>query len=109
VLAKALYPHARIIYPLIAWIRSDYRAADLEFISGVGRLTRWQDFPVEVKDYVNHPGNVGFGRRGLRLRVSARRLHRLVKVTFRETRTEIAWPNAISWPSPNPAPVEKSM
>jgi hypothetical protein len=82
VLRGALYPMARVLRPLLALDR-DYFAPDRDFVRGVGRLRTAADFMPEAEDFAQHPENRGLLRRRLRLRVSARRLHRLVEATLR--------------------------
>jgi hypothetical protein len=81
---RALYPVARILRPLLM-LKADYLTADREFIQGVGRLTRLGSFQSNVDDYLYHPRNRGFLRRGLKLRVSVSRLSRMVQDAFRES------------------------
>jgi hypothetical protein len=107
VLAQALYPHAHILYVLLVWLHRDYGAADLDFVNGVGRLARLPDFWVEAEEYAYHPRNFGFLRQRLRIRVSARRLRRLMKRTLHGTTTEPAWSSTVPWSAHNPAPTEK--
>jgi hypothetical protein len=107
VLAQALYPHAHILYVLLIWLHRDYGAADFEFINGVGRLSRLQDFWVEAEEFAHHPRNFGFLRQRLRLRVSARRLRRLMKRTLHATTAEPAWSSTVPWSAHEPAPIEK--
>ena len=76
-LRRALYPHARLLRPLLAALDPEFFAADRDFISGVGRLTRHSDFVIEAEEFAHHPANQSFLRRRLRLRVSVRRLHLL--------------------------------
>jgi hypothetical protein len=108
VLAQSLYPHAHMLFVFLVWLQPDYGVADLDLISGAGRLTRLQDFWAEAEDFAHHPRNRGFLRQRLRIRVSARRLRRLVKDTLRVTTTEAAWPSAMPWPSGDPEPIEKA-
>jgi hypothetical protein len=108
VLAESLYPHAHILFMFLVWLHPDYAAADLDFINGVGRLARLQDFWAEAEDFAHHPKNRGLLRQRLRIRVSARRLRRLMKETLRTTTTEAAWPSAVPWPSGDPEPIEKA-
>lgn len=74
VLDLTLYPHARWLPP-----GSSHRlfAADRDFIDAVGRLTRWQGFPGEAREFQHDPRNRSFRRRSLRLRVSVRRMRSL--------------------------------
>jgi hypothetical protein len=108
VLAQALYPHAHVPFMLLTWLRPAYGVADLDFITGVGKLSRLHDFWAEADYYAHHPRNLGFLRQGLRLRVSARRLRTLMKETLQVTATEVAWPSATPWPARDPAPMEKA-
>jgi hypothetical protein len=108
VLAQALYPHAHVLYMLLVWLHADYGAADLDFINGVGRLSRLHDFWAEADYFAHHPRNLGFLRQRLRIRVSARRLRRLMKDSVHPAATEVAWSSATPWPTPAPAPVEKA-
>ena len=103
VLAETLYPHAHILYVLFVWLRPDYGAADLDFIGGVGRLTRLQDFWLEAEDFGHHPQNFGLLRQRLRIRVSARRLRRLMKKTMDVTTPQTVWPSVAPWPTSDPA------
>jgi len=103
VLAQALYPHAHIFYVLLVWLHPDYGAADVDFISGVGRLSRLQDFWVEAEDFGHHPQNFGLLRQRWRIRVSARRLRRLMKKTMDVTTPQTVWPSVAPWPTSAPA------
>jgi hypothetical protein len=74
VLRLTLYPHAR-------WLADVTDCAflipDRSFVSAVGRLTRWRDFAAEVQAFQVAAANRPFMRRGLRLRVSTRRMRAL--------------------------------
>lgn len=83
VVKQALYGHARVIAPLLKMIWPDYFAADEEFVQNVGRLTRMRDFIHESEEFVHHPANHGFWRSFLYVRVSARKLRRIVRETIR--------------------------
>jgi hypothetical protein len=107
VLAESLYPHAHMFFVFLVWLHPDYAASDIDFIGGVGRLTRLQDFWAEAEDFAHHPRNRGFLRQRLRVRVSARRLRRLIKETIGVTTTEALWPSAVPWPSGNPEPIRE--
>jgi len=78
VLRRSLYPAARLLRPVLV-LKADYFVADHEFIRRVGRLTRLGGFEAEVQDFIYDPNNRGFLRRVFKLRVSARRLRRLVR------------------------------
>jgi len=107
VLAQALYPHAHVIFMFLVWLHPDYGTADLDFINGVGTLSRMHDFWAEADYFAHHPRNLGLLRQRLRIRVSAQRLRRLMKETLRVTGAEGAWPSATPWPARGPAPIEK--
>ena len=108
VLAESLYPHAHVLYVLLVWLHSDYGAADLDFIGGVGRISCLQDFWGEAEDFAHHPNNRGLLRQRLRIRVSARRLRRLLKETFRVPGAETTRPSTAPWPSGDPAPASEA-
>ena len=83
VLARSLYPQARLLRPVLRLLPC-YFKPDREFIASVGELRRMRDFDREVFAYVNDPGNRGFLRRVLRLRVSAGRLNSVMWSTLRD-------------------------
>ena len=78
VLARALYPHARLLAPILRVMWPQHFAADLDLVRGAGQLRRVRDFSLESLDYTHHPANQGGLRRVLRLRASTQRLRRLV-------------------------------
>jgi hypothetical protein len=85
VLARALYPQAK----LIRWIllaQSNLMAADWDFVRGVGGLRRFRDFDFEAQEYAHHPANRGFWRMSINLRVSSRALRRMVRETLHADR-----------------------
>ncbi len=82
VLRAGLYPHARLIAPLVRFIWPDHFAADLDFVQKVGRLSRMRDFFHEAEEFVHHPANRGFWRTVMHVRVSARALRRVVRATL---------------------------
>lgn len=77
-----LYPHARPLVALIRRVRRRHFLADHEFIEDVGYLRSLEDFSLALGCYIEHPDNRGFLRRRLRLRVSARRVLRIVRSIF---------------------------
>ena len=83
VLRLTLRPTARLLRPLLD-LNPNYFAADREFIRGVGRISRLEDFGSEAEDFANNPYNCDFLHRALRLRVSRRRLRDLVRGTLKE-------------------------
>jgi hypothetical protein len=78
----ALYPHARPFVALFRLVRRRYFQADREFIEDVGYLRSLEDFSLALGCYLEHPDNRGYLRRRLHLRVSARRLLRIVRSVF---------------------------
>lgn len=77
VLRRSLHLAARLLYPLLACHHS-YFSTDRALVCAAGRcLTRW-DFDTEALDYPNHPDNQGWLRGTLKLRLSVRRLRRMV-------------------------------
>jgi len=77
VLKLALYPLARHLRTFLG-LSSSYFNADRDFICGAGRCTRMSEFEREVQEFVHDPASRGFLRQTLDLRVSTRRLRRLV-------------------------------
>jgi hypothetical protein len=86
-LRRTLYPQARLLRPLLQLLDSDYFAADRDFVSGVGRISRRDEFSVEANEFAHHPSNRGFARKVLRLRISVRRMQREVTLVFDGTRS----------------------
>ena len=82
-LKRSLYPLARWLRPVLA-MDSAFFAADRNFILGVGRISRFDDFDAEVRDYLIDPENAGFLRRVLKLRVSVTRLLPIVRSVLRD-------------------------
>ena len=65
----------------------DYYSADFEFIRGVGDLRSRRDFRNEAAEFHYHPGNRGFFRTVLRMRVSSHRLQSVFEREFGSTPT----------------------
>jgi hypothetical protein len=82
VLRRCLHLPARPLVPALRVIHPDFFAPDLELIRSVGRLRRDSDFSLEVQGFRDHPGNQHWLRRHLRLRISTRRLRRLLRDTL---------------------------
>ncbi len=78
----SLYPHARMVLPLFKLIWPDHFASDLEFVASAGQLRRFREFTFESEEYAHHPANRGFWRVTANMRVSSRRLRRLVRTTL---------------------------
>ncbi len=82
VLSRCLYPHARLVAPLVRFLWPNYFAADLDFVRSVGRLRRFREFSYEVEEFAHHPANRGFWRLSANVRVSSRALRRMVRNTL---------------------------
>jgi hypothetical protein len=82
VLVRSLYPHARLLEPLLRLIWAEHFVADLDFVRGVGRLRRFREFFYEAEEFAHHPANRGFWRLNANVRVSSRALRRMVRATL---------------------------
>ncbi len=82
VLRETLYPHARLLVPLFKLIKPRHFSADLEFVHSVAVLRRFREFFNETEEYAHHPENRGFWRMALNVRISSRRMRRLVRATL---------------------------
>jgi hypothetical protein len=82
VLLKTLYPHARPLFGLLTQLNPDFFRPDYEFIEDVSCMQNHRDLSHAVENYVTNPANKGFIRRRLRLRISVRRMLRLVHGVF---------------------------
>jgi hypothetical protein len=80
---RTLYPAGRWLRPVLA-LSSTYFTADRNFIKGVERISRFNDFEGEVRDYLHDPENRGFMRRVLKLRVSVYQMLRIVRTVLRD-------------------------
>jgi len=83
VLRQALRPMARILRPFLN-LNPNYFAADREFVRGVGRISRLDDFHGESLDFTQNPDGRGFCHRTLGWRVSRERLRRIVRETLKD-------------------------
>ncbi len=88
VLKRGLYPHARLVAPLVKMLWPDYFAADLDFVRSVGRLRRFRDYFHESEEFAHHPANTGTLRLMLNVRVSSRTIRRMVKETLHADQLE---------------------
>jgi len=79
VFRHALHLHARPFVTLTTLLKRFHFAADYDFINNIGQLTRYRDFDLYMQGFSRHPRNCGFLRRGLRLRLSSRRLRAIIK------------------------------
>lgn len=83
-LEHALYPHARVLLPLLRRLDAHYFQADHDFIEDVSHIRDADDFTDAVQAYVDHFSNRRFLRERLRLRVSVRRMWLLVREVLPE-------------------------
>lgn len=79
---RTLYPQARLFLRFVRWLAPGHFTADHEFCKEVGNLRSLEDFTLVLASYIEHPSNWGFLRRKLRIRVSARRMFRIVRTVF---------------------------
>jgi hypothetical protein len=82
VLRETLYPHARLLAPFLKLIWSRHFSADIEFVRSVAILRRYREFFNETEEYAHHPENRGFWRMVANVRISSRRMRRLVRATL---------------------------
>jgi hypothetical protein len=82
---ETLYPHARILASLIQVMKPRHFAADFEFAHDVGLIRRYRDYATEAEAFAHHPENRGIWRTVFNIRVSARRMRRLVRATLHAT------------------------
>jgi hypothetical protein len=73
---RCLHWQARPFYWLLGLNRA-YTSPDLEFVRCVGELHNRRQFRDEAAGFIYHPGNGGFLRKVLRLRVSTRRMQEI--------------------------------
>ena len=78
-LRRTLYRRARVVAPVIRFFSPGFFDADHDFVRGVGLIRSPEDLDGEVTDFHLHPGNRGFLRRALKLRVSCQRVSHLVR------------------------------
>ena len=90
---RTLYPHARLMAALLRRFNPRHFLADYEFIEDVGHLRNLGDFSLALGSYIEHPSNWGLLRRRFRIRVSARRMLRIVRMVFA--------PGVVPRPSPS--------
>jgi len=79
---KALFPHARLLAPLILKVAPRYFEPDLDFVRNVGEMRRLRDFHAEADAFFSHPDNRGPLRMALRLRISVTRLSNLMEAAL---------------------------
>lgn len=89
VFRRTLYAHARLLAPILRVLRPQHFAADYEFINGVGLLRRFRDYALEAEEFAHHPDNRGILRVTLNLRISSRRMRRLLRTTLHPELTSV--------------------
>jgi len=78
-LARSLYPHARLLAPLLRLLDRQYFQADYEFVDDVAYLEDIERFHDALDSFVGHFSNRGFLRYSLKMRISARRMWRIAR------------------------------
>ena len=87
-LRRCLYPHARLLHDFMTAVAPLHFAADFDLVREVAALTRASECRLEIRTHRYHPAGSGTLRRRFYLRLSTRRLRRLVQTTFhRDART----------------------
>jgi len=79
---RTLYPRARLLAPLLTFLNPKHFDSDFEFIQGVAQLRSREKLADEIDYFCGHPRNQGFWREVLSLRISIRRMEKLVEATF---------------------------
>jgi hypothetical protein len=82
VLNETLYPLARVLKRMFPRIAARRLTTDVEFVNSVGLLRRFRDYTMESEEFAHNPDNRGFWRVTVNLRVSTRRMRRLVRRTL---------------------------
>ena len=75
---RSLHRRALFVAPFVKLFAPDYFQPDYELIRAVATLTSTQALADALSDFNFHPGNHGWKRRRLKLRVSGRRVTRIV-------------------------------
>ena len=77
---ECLYWHARLLAPLLRWVRPGFFDKDLKFIRYLGAATDWVEAKVDINNFcLANIGDPSLGRQDLRLRVSGRKASRLAR------------------------------
>lgn len=88
-LRRGLHRRAWILLPLLPLLKSQYLVPDYEFIRDIGQLRSLRELPDAIADFRSHPANLRFARRRLYLRMSTRRVSRLVRHIMGAQATDI--------------------
>lgn len=81
-LRRCLYPHARLLQPILAVVAPGIFAADIDMIHNVAQVTDAYEFTYDARAHRHHPAAGGIARRCFFLRLSTHRLHHLVWHAF---------------------------
>lgn len=84
VMRHALYLHARLFAPIVEFLWPQHFASDLDFVRSVARLRRYREFSYESEEFAHHPANRGFWRSAAHIRISSRKLRRIVRATLHQ-------------------------
>jgi hypothetical protein len=77
---QCLYWHARLLAPLLRWVRPGFFDKDLKFIRYLGAATNWEEAKVDINNFcLVNIGEPSLSRQDLRLRVSGRKASRLAR------------------------------
>jgi len=79
VFRRCLHSPAAMAFPLLRFAGKAFFACDLDFVRGVGRIRRREDFESELGDYLMDPRCFNWLRWRCKLRISCRLLGRLVR------------------------------
>lgn len=74
---RTLYPHARLVAPVILLLRPGFFEADRSLIESAGEATDMRRIREDVRDFFWDSNNRGWLRRRLNIRVSGQKLRNL--------------------------------
>lgn len=86
ILAEYLYPHARLLAPLLKSFASNFFAPDLKLIRRLAMSTDLREALNDLLDFKDANARSNFWRTQLKLRVSGRRAGGLVRTMFQRER-----------------------
>jgi hypothetical protein len=81
-LHRCLYPHARLVRPVVSLFVREHFGPELALVAAIARQRHLRDAELELEEYRHQFAAVGLLRRRLCLRLSTRRLSRLLRKTF---------------------------
>ena len=102
---RSLYPHARLLKMFLIFQNAIHVQADYDLIYAAMDIHRVRDFAVLGAEFNVHPANHGTLRRKWRMRISTKRLRRLLKetLTHEETPHDTREPDGTAVPFNPPA------